>query len=482
MRDEHKTKKQLIDELVKIRQRVAELETSETECKVAEDRLRVLSSIVDQSSEGIVLNDLEGHLLFANDAFAIMHGYTAEKLVGKHLSIFHTAEQMPSVEAAIRQTQEVGKFSGEIWHVRHDGGPFPTLMHSSLLRDETGNPMGIISTHRDITKHKRAEEELRESEEKYRTVAENSLTGIFIHQDGKYVFVNDRFAEIHAYRPQELLGKEYLTLIHPDEREARRQIASKRLEGEVVPQRYEVRRLRKDGESIWCEMMATRIEYMGKPAIMGNIIDITQRKHMEAALRNSEEKYRRIFETSKDVLYLTSREGKFIDVNQAGVGLFGYSKEELLKLDLAEHLYVHPENRKRFQEMIERDGFVKDYEVEFKKKDKTKIYVSITANVRRDRNGDILGYEGIITDITGRKRAQEDREKLILELQDALAKIKTLSGLLPICASCKKVRDDKGYWKQIETYIEDHSEAEFTHSFCPECAKKLYPELQKEGE
>lgn len=63
------------------------------------------------------------------------------------------------------------------------------------------------------------------------------------------------------------------------------------------------------------------------------------------------------------------------------------------------------------------------------------------------------------------------------ELQEALAKIKTLSGLLPICASCKKIRDDKGYWNRIETYISDHSEAEFSHSICPECTKKLYPEL-----
>ena len=72
---------------------------------------------------------------------------------------------------------------------------------------------------------------------------------------------------------------------------------------------------------------------------------------------------------------------------------------------------------------------------------------------------------------------EQKREKLINELQEALAKVKTLSGLLPICANCKMVRDDKGYWKQIESYIRDHSEAEFSHSICPACVKKLYPEL-----
>jgi PAS domain-containing protein len=83
---------------------------------------------------------------------------------------------------------------------------------------------------------------------------------------------------------------------------------------------------------------------------------------------------------------------------------------------------------------------------------------------------------GICADITQRKKAEEEREKLIRELQEALAKVKLLSGLLPICAACKKVRDDDGYWNQIDTYIRDHAEVEFSHSICPDCAKRLYPE------
>ncbi|MGB9439801.1 MAG: PAS domain-containing protein, partial [Desulfobacterales bacterium] len=80
-------------------------------------------------------------------------------------------------------------------------------------------------------------------------------------------------------------------------------------------------------------------------------------------------------------------------------------------------------------------------------------------------------------DITKRKQIEEERNQLIKSLQDSLAKIKTLSGMLPICASCKKIRDDKGYWNQIETYLHRHSEAEFSHGICPECAKKLYPDI-----
>jgi DNA-binding response OmpR family regulator len=79
----------------------------------------------------------------------------------------------------------------------------------------------------------------------------------------------------------------------------------------------------------------------------------------------------------------------------------------------------------------------------------------------------------------GRKQAEEEREKLIVELREALSQVKTLSGLLPICASCKKIKNDKGYWEQMEIYISGHSEADFSHGICPECTAKLYPEYYK---
>ncbi|MFC1885199.1 hypothetical protein ACFL2O_10550, partial [Thermodesulfobacteriota bacterium] len=89
---------------------------------------------------------------------------------------------------------------------------------------------------------------------------------------------------------------------------------------------------------------------------------------------------------------------------------------------------------------------------------------------------------GSLLDITERKQAEEHRDKLIAELQKALSEVKTLRGFLPICSHCKKVRDDKGYWNQIESYIADHSEAEFSHGICQECAKKYYPDMDLFGE
>jgi hypothetical protein len=85
-----------------------------------------------------------------------------------------------------------------------------------------------------------------------------------------------------------------------------------------------------------------------------------------------------------------------------------------------------------------------------------------------------------VLDVTDRHRAELERERLIQELQTALARVKLLSGLLPICANCKKIRDDQGYWKQVESYVESHSEATFSHGICPECLHKLYPELEQQ--
>lgn len=130
--------------------------------KKSDEQIRLLSSLVKQSTEGIAMSDMEGNLLFVNNAFAAIHGYTPNELIGKKISIFHTAEQMLIVQEANRQIQDTGKFHGEILHVKRDGIVFPTIWHNSLLRDENGNPIGMIATLRDITLQKKLEKQIKE--------------------------------------------------------------------------------------------------------------------------------------------------------------------------------------------------------------------------------------------------------------------------------------------------------------------------------
>ncbi|MBF0502147.1 MAG: PAS domain-containing protein [Candidatus Riflebacteria bacterium] len=107
--------------------------------------------------------------------------------------------------------------------------------------------------------------------------------------------------------------------------------------------------------------------------------------------------------------------------------------------------------------------------------DGRKVFVEVSAYPITNESGEIISFVHISRDITNRKEYETERERLISELQKSIAEIKTLSGMLPICASCKKIRDDKGYWTQIESYISEHSETQFTHGICPECLDKLYP-------
>jgi len=146
-----------------LEQRIKKLEKEIIDHNYAEKRLRFFSSFVEQTHEGMAACDLEYHLLFVNEAFAAMHGFTPEELVGQRLSVFHTPEQMPWVEAANRQLENDGEFKGEIWHVHRNGTTFPTLMHNSLIKDETGNVAAMIATLGDITELKQAEETLQKA-------------------------------------------------------------------------------------------------------------------------------------------------------------------------------------------------------------------------------------------------------------------------------------------------------------------------------
>jgi two-component system NtrC family sensor kinase len=137
--------------------------------------------------------------------------------------------------------------------------------------------------------------------------------------------------------------------------------------------------------------------------------DITDRKKFERDLKDSEEKLRRLFERVRHGLFISSKEGKFIDCNQALLDMLGYNnKEEFLKIDIVRDLYVNPEDRKTLRERTERDGFVKDMEVEFKKKNGEKITVLLTGHPIKNEEGEIIGYEGINLDITERKRIEDE--------------------------------------------------------------------------
>jgi PAS domain S-box-containing protein len=123
---------------------------------------------------------------------------------------------------------------------------------------------------------------------------------------------------------------------------------------------------------------------------------------------------------------------------------------------------------------------IEDFETVRVRKDGVEVEVSLTVSPIRDEAGRVVGVSVIARDISRRKQEERERTRLIEKLRDSLAHVKTLSGLLPICCACKRIRDDAGYWQAVETYIRQHTEAELTHSLCDECVRRLYPDIAEE--
>jgi two-component system NtrC family sensor kinase len=234
--------------------------------------------------------------------------------------------------------------------------------------------------------------------------------GIFVFDQAfKILFVNQMASEITGVPKEDLPGRNFFTVIGKEKKEF---LEGTVIRGEGVGQKLcmEVSIVTPQGhvkESEVC-IAPTQTED-GQIKTYAYVRDITVRKRYEKDLKDSEEKLRRLFERVRHGLFISSREGKFLDCNQAMIEMLGYSsKEELLNIDLARNLYVHPEDRTKFQAQMERDGFVKDYEVEFRRKNGDKITVLLTSYPLRDDKGEIVGYEGINLDISERKRIEEE--------------------------------------------------------------------------
>ncbi|MFA6411938.1 MAG: PAS domain S-box protein [Syntrophales bacterium] len=444
----------------------------------------------------------------------------------------------------------------------------------------------------------------------YRTVTEGSHTGIYIVQDGKFRYLN-RYAALHAgYAAAQMIGMDPLAVIHPDDREQAGKNTASMLKGELTTP-YEFRIMDKDGQLHYIMETVAPIKYQGKRAVLGNAVDITDRKQSEEALdryrkqvnlilesvgdgiygvdlngavtfanpsavritgyeisdlvgrdqhamlhhtkadgspcsvedcqihrtlgdgkirqvgdelfwrkdgsffpveyvvtpmiennrstgavvvfkditvrkraedelRLSEERYRTILRDIEDGYHEVDLAGSFTSFNESFRKIMGYCQAELLGMNYKQYA-ADRENAKKVRDCyngVYRTGEpINGFDWDIIRKDGERRTVEVSVSLIRDAEGRPEGFRGIVRDITERRQVENERERLISELQKAFSEVKKLSGLLPICASCKNIRDDKGYWKQIESYISDHSEAEFSHGICPDCAKKLYPEF-----
>lgn len=200
----------------------------------------------------------------------------------------------------------------------------------------------------------------------------------------------------------------------------------------------------------------------------------------QQALRNSEDRFRRMFEESPTAVMLFGAQGELLGANPSALKRFGVAEvEDLSGIPFFDNPWINAEQR---QQVLEGQTVRAESAFDFgdvrerfgRPTTRTGVVqLAWTISPLEGKRGYLLQTD----DISERIRAAEEREKLVAQLQDTLANVKTLRGLVPICANCKKIRDDQGYWHAVELYVREHSEAEFTHGICPDCMRKLYGDL-----
>jgi PAS domain S-box-containing protein len=192
-------------------------------------------------------------------------------------------------------------------------------------------------------------------------------------------------------------------------------------------------------------------------------------------LRESEERFRRIFEDGPFGMIIADVNYRVLKANKALCEMLGYTEAELAGRSIGE--ITHAEDIEKSAGPSKRllHGNVPLFRLEkrYVTKSGETLWVNLTVAAIRGENNEVLYALGMIEDISRRKLVEQERERLVHDLQQALEKIKALRGLLPMCARCKKIRNDKGYWQKVETYIQEYSDASFTHGMCPECLNKV---------
>ncbi|HEU0021764.1 MAG TPA: PAS domain S-box protein, partial [Dehalococcoidia bacterium] len=255
------------------------------------------------------------------------------------------------------------------------------------------------------TQSRQAEEALLESERLYRDLIERARDVIYtVAPDSTIVSLNPVFETITGWSRQEWIGKSFASLVHPDDLPLVMENFQRSLQGEEFPI-YVHRILARSGQYVTGEFLASpRIQDGEVVGVLGIARDVTERKRAEEAIRESEARYRALFEQSKDAIFIT-RNGRVVDTNQAALDLFGYTRAEAIGLAATE-VYANSEDRGRFREEMQRKGSVKDFALHLMKKDGTHLDCLLTATDLRDEAGNPYETQGTIRDVTAQKRAE----------------------------------------------------------------------------
>jgi PAS domain S-box-containing protein len=463
-----------------------ELRNEIAKSRSQEAEIRLLAQTVVSAKDCISITDLNDNIIFVNDAFVNVYGYTFEELVDKNISMVRPPKTSPEAFQQILPTTLTGEWHGELINRRKDGSDFPIELWASLVKGEDGNPVAMAGVARDITERNRAEKKLQESEERLRDIMFSIADWVWeVDKNGVYTYSSQKGIDLFGRSREDIIGKTPFDFMPPDEAKRVAAIFSEIVANKVSIKDLENWNIGKNGERI-C-LLTNGVPILDKEGNLkgyrGVDKDITERKRAEQTIKENETKFRTLFETANDAIFIMN-EKIFLDCNSKSELMFGCSRSDIVGHSPVEFSpQQQPDGRASVEKAIEKinaalSGEPQFFEWKHCHLDGSPFDAEVSLN-KIELNG-ISYLQAIVRDNTERKRAEAEREKIIWELQQAIDNIKALSGLIPICSSCKKIRDDKGYWNQLEKYIIEHTDAQFTHGICPECAEKFYSDLKKD--
>jgi len=394
--------------------------------------------LYDYSPVGHLTMDTHGTIVEANLRVGTLLGLPPKELIGQSVARFFASEDQDIFHRHYQEVLKTGTPQTCELHLAKNVGTFSCLfLKSHAVHDDTGHITQWRTVFLDITARKRAEEDLRESEARLRAILDNIPGMVFLKDvKGRYLHVNRQFGIVFRMTREQVVGKTDEAIFVPEQAAAFRANDLKVFQA-GVPLDFEEVAMHDDGPhtSIVSKFLLHGRD--GKPyALCGITTDITDRKRVEVALRQSEERYRSIFENAVEGIFQTTLDGKYVAVNLALARMYGYdSQEDMIATitDIASQLYVDPGRRDEFIHLMQVQEEVSGFEALVYRKDGRFIWVSENVRTRRDHAGVLVGYEGTVENITERKLAQE-------RLRATLEQVRTLSGRLATVQEAERTR------------------------------------------
>ena len=409
--------------------RILHLATDVTELKEArkalEDSREKYRTHFAHVSDVVICIDRDLRIVNVSPSVEKALGYTPAEVIGK------TVAELPflapeSVNLAMSNVERT--FTGEkvapaeYTLISKDGSRRFGEVNRYPRKLGDGSIVGVMSVTRDVTERRQAQEAIKEIEGRYKDLADQlPQTVVELNPEGDVTFLNRDGLKAFGYTREDLdKGVNVLQVVAPEDRDRLQRNVPRLLQGEKLGS-SEFTMVRKDGTTFPALVYSVPVVHGGKSeGLRSIIIDISERKRVEEALRESEQRYRGLFEHAMIGIFQSTPEGKYISVNPAYARIHGYSTPEELMAeveDIGSRVYVNPEDRARYIKLLETEQLVKGFETEVKRRDGSRVQLSITVRAIRGKGGEVACYEGMVEDITDRKASEEALRKREAELE-----------------------------------------------------------------